>query len=618
MKAVGSTVACALAVGGAAATAVLQIPQEPLNRAELPPNIFQKRYFSYACNFNRWEDVEILAKIMARAAEAGYNGVVLGSAGGQFSRLPKQSKRYFANFKFLQAKASQLGLVLIPRAMNAATPTHSNKNLVGAFPIRESRFVVKKGKAVVLPDSLIEILNPGFEQANKNTPKDWRVDRKLSGLSIDRTVKHSENASVCLDWKADVSSRRAQRIGQTVFVNPFRSYQLSFWAQTKNYSTRHSGVGVYGKNQQPLYISLKQLFAAEQGWKKYSICFNSLNNTKATIWLGDFSSRGRQGKIWFDDVDLREIGLYNVVRRESLPVHVVSQEDKRVFTEGTDYVVGDGELQIPETSAIREGSVLYVSWYQMADVSGATPAASACHEEFFSTNKRLAQELNSLFTTPPGFLMNYRSGHGGWQVANWDPACGTRNSGEYLANIIARSEKSLKEINPQYEIYLWNDVVDPYANSVNRFWLFKGPRDGALSGLSKGGIIMNNNHYRSEKSLRFFATSGYLQMIVSDPKPKNLTAWLTTLGKVERNGIRGVVGILYFPPKNGNPDRYDNLEKFAQRIKASGRWGTGPAFRITEPLTRTDYIPPRGNTSPDNTDKKTLDVLFPKGTFVLH
>ena len=299
-----------------------------------------------------------------------------------------------------------------------------------------------------------------------------------------------------------------------------------------------------------------------------------MNHKKITVWLGAWSKKGR-GEVWFDDVTLEEIGLKKMVRRPSLPVTVTSWDGKKTYREGSDYRVGEQKLIIPPNSGISDGQVLKVNWYQSANVVYDPPEASACNDKFFNINMNDAKRINNLLS-PPGFMMNYDE----WRVANWDPACEKISAGEYVAQTISRSEKVLKSINPNYELYIWNDMVDPYHNALPSYWMVNGSLVGSWNGLSPSTIIMNWGLRKDEKkSLKFFADQGHCQIIAGYYESLgNVKAWLDAIDEVEAKGVHGIIGFMYTTWGKG---KYEDLEEVANLIKKRGRWGFGPAFPKT-------------------------------------
>ena len=88
---------------------------------------------------------------MRRAAAVGYNGIVLGSNGGQYIDLwhaPTPSG-YMHNFAILHLAARRLGLALIPYAINPNEVGYADASILEAFPCHDTEFDVKAGIASV-------------------------------------------------------------------------------------------------------------------------------------------------------------------------------------------------------------------------------------------------------------------------------------------------------------------------------------------------------------------------------------------------------------------------------------------------------------------------------------
>lgn len=302
--------------------------------------------------------------------------------------------------------------------------------------------------------------------------------------------------------------------------------------------------------------------AATQEWRQYKILFNSLSNSRLALFFGVWSKTG-SGAVWFDDADIHEVRLQSVVWRDSLPVVVTSQDGQQRYREVADCAMMAGRLTIPKSSAIADGSSLKVSWYQRADMV-SPPFASAAHPEHFQIARKIAEKLDILFLKPRGFAMTYDE----WRIANWDPAGGNISAGEYVAETTRKTISLFWKINPRYEIYVWSDMYNPNHNAFDKYFMVNGSLAGSWKGLARDTNILT--WYGGVKTLKFFSDlhsnrviSGYYE------STDNVTQWLNDLDKAEDQGARGVDGFMYTTWE----DRYDDLEKGANMIKARTRWG---------------------------------------------
>ena len=119
------------------------------------------------------------------------------------------------------------------------------------------------------------------------------------------------------------------RLAQPIKLQPHRQYKISFWVKTENLSPANPEVKVLTPGGQGS-VSFESFHAARtQDWKQYHLVFNSMDETEGRIYLGVWG--GKEGRLWWDDLTVDEIGLVNVLRRPGCPFTVQG------FTEGKDY-----------------------------------------------------------------------------------------------------------------------------------------------------------------------------------------------------------------------------------------------------------------------------------------
>ena len=108
--------------------------------------------------------------------------------------------------------------------------------------------------------------------------------------------------------------------------------------------------------------------------------FNSLDEKEVQLYAGQWG--GKSGTLWLDDLELTELSLVNVLRRDGCPLVVASADGKTIYEEGKDFqpvrdaklglVPNRGDysyrhagaaLQLTAASRIKDGDRLRVSWY---------------------------------------------------------------------------------------------------------------------------------------------------------------------------------------------------------------------------------------------------------------
>ncbi len=63
--------------------------------------------------------------------------------------------------------------------------------------------------------------------------------------------------------------------------------------------------------------------------------FNSWYANRIDLTFGVF--KGVKGKVWVDDVQVEEVGLMNVIRRDGAPLTVRDEKTGKVYKEGRDF-----------------------------------------------------------------------------------------------------------------------------------------------------------------------------------------------------------------------------------------------------------------------------------------
>ena len=425
------------------------------------------------------------------------------------------------------------------------------------------------GPGVSFPDG-------GFEQASGNRFTEWDLQDKPGEYTFcDTAVKHSGKSSVRIENLGQANRDEGFFIGKTINVAPFHEYRVSVWVKTDQCRSKDLMINVRGKarpaqgkyeehpgdfhtnihGEGPNANSL--CFAPfeirwTQDWQKHSIIFNSLDNTKVNIRFGAWAIKS--GRMWWDDAQIEEVGLVNVLRRPGTPV-VVKGEDGTVYEEGKDYKpISDPLLNIERvdheppairltpTSRISEGQRLRVSYYHPVLIHYG---CSLCLSEpaVFEEYRRQVQQVNEELH-PKAFFMQ----HDEIRIANWCEACQSKHMtpGQLLADNVRKCVAIIKEIRPDAKIWVWNDMFDPLHNAHEDYYLVNGDLTGSWEGLPPEVGIVNWAHHLKGKNFSFFATRGHEQILsgyYGEPRDRDGTETLAWLKAGE--GVPGIVGVMY-------------------------------------------------------------------------
>jgi hypothetical protein len=532
------------------------------------------RWVYVQTNLQVEEQVNKLIDLMKRAKGDGYNGIVIADT--KLQRLASVPDWYFKNAKKLAdaCKTEQMDLIPCVFPVGYADGMLGNDpNLVEGQPVRNAPFVVKNGIAELAPNPAETYKNGGMEQANGHQVANMVFqDAPGTGTYIDTQVKHSGNQSLRL---SGMSHGTNYRIVQEVPVTPHRQYHVSLWAKTEgldragNFAMRAFDGQMHNLTTQEVRLK------PTQDWTRLDITFNSADATSAKLYIGIWDGSG--GTLWLDDVQLEEVGLLNVIRRDSCPVKVRS-EDGTTYAEGVDYapivdarmgnVPWPGGFEVYHAppgikrlpgSRIKEGQKLLVD-FDHALITAADNQVAICMSDpkTYQLEQDEANRIEALFH-PRGFFMS----HDEIRAGNWDTSCQAHglDAGALLAENAQKSFNCVQKAHPNAEVYVWSDMFDPFHNAHKDYYNFRGDLAGSWKGLPKSTIVVDWYFSARAKDMPFFADGGFKQILAGyyDHDPSEIRTWLN-----DSKGIKGVAGVMY-TTWVGN---YGDLEKFA-----TAAWG---------------------------------------------
>jgi len=107
---------------------------------------------------------------------------------------------------------------------------------------------------------------------------------------------------------------------------------------------------------------------------------------------------------------------------------------------------------------------------------------------------------------PAAFLMS----HDEIRVANWCAACQAKGmtAGGLLAWNVHQAAQIIRDIRPDAEIWVWNDMFDPMHNAVDNYYAVNGTLKDSWKGLDKNIGIVNWHGGLEGKNCPFFANMG--------------------------------------------------------------------------------------------------------------
>jgi len=524
-----------------------------LAHAQQPP--MQKRWLFIWRNMSDPKEVDRTIALFPRAQAAGYNGVAF-SANIPAEKAPE-----------LKAAAAQHGLDLIAIVMGNCR----DRNYMEGVPCQDQLFVAQGGVATLKQDNPTQVVNGDFEDVRDNHFNGWRFqDDEGVTTFADREVVHGGTTSLRME-SIGKNEHRHCRIMQNIKLQPFRQYHASVWIKTEDMVPADPEVKLLDTQTSSRSVSF-QTFSTKptQDWTEKHIVFNSLSSSSANLYLGSWW--GKDGKVWWDDLKIEELGLVNVLRRPGCPV-VVKGEDGTVYEEGKDFEpIKDPRLHpwIPyheqppikliAGGRIKDGDKLKVSYYHSLVVYEDRLNSCLSEPKIFEDWKAAVQRAEELLH-PAGFFMS----HDEIRVANWCASCQAMNMtpGQLLAWNVKQAAQIIRDVRPDAGIYVWNDMFDPMHNAKDVYYAVNGSLKGSWEGLDKDVVIVNWYGSLLGKNCQFFADLGLRQILSgyydSDEDGSRIAKWLEAT-----QGVPGITGAMYTTWE----DKYGAMEAWANRA-----WG---------------------------------------------
>jgi len=507
-------------------------------------------------------DVKDIRNIVQRASHAGYNGVVLECA---FDWIWQHPPKYFDRLASIKDACDSAGLEIIPAVLtvNGRSALARDKNLSSAVPVENVPFVVRDGEARVVGDNLV--VNGDLEHYEGDKIDGYTHQDDPGQVSfVDRDIHRSGGTSLRFE-RFDTRDGLGRIVG-IVEVEPSRTYRFSCWMKTDSIpqSTRLV-LHVRSLDDRVLMHTFADIKPTED-WQRVTTAFNSLEYTKVKIYAGVWN--GTTGRLWIDDLRVAAAGLANIVRRSGTPV-IVTGASGTVYQEGDDYERitdpimdfrydrDDPPIRIASGSRIQEGEQLTIDYYQAMATHGI-PTACPSLPEFYDIKAEVIERVHEVLR-PHGYLINTSEVRGG----GWCQTCTERNvsPAEIMGSCYAKQAELIRTVEPDADIYVWSDMLDPEHNAIPEYFLYRGDLTGSWDFIPKDLKIVCWGSVPGKHTVQHFDKLGF-ELIAAAyydaDSADNVESWLVQLAKTPQ-----AIGIMYTTWR----DQYDFLETFAEIVE---------------------------------------------------
>jgi hypothetical protein len=539
--------------------------------------------FAHGKNLARPAHVEQVLKIARTASLHGLNGMAL-SAG--FDRLDLAGPEYYAGLEKIKAGCRELGIEIIPVIFSAGyggSVLAHNPNLASGLPVEDALFVAGEGmEARFEADPPVAIVNGGFDRLEGSRVAGFEQQGKL-GLHIVPDSADFKEGAHSLRFEnfpeSDTDGGNSVLLKQRIKVSPRRCYLISCWVKTEGLSPgRRFKIEIMGKER--MVGEYIPRWGADNAWTRLTLGFNSWNNESLEISIGAVGAKS--GKLWIDGLALEEVGLVNLLRRPGAPVQVRAEKSGTTYEEGRDYArIEDPQLNcrfehegpavrlLPGTR-IKPGEKLRVSYYHgyMA-VKGKNQITLCMSEpELLDIWREQARLMVKHLGANKFFLDMDEIRGGGTCKACTDSGM---DMGEILGRCVGWQYQAIREANPDAEISIWSDMLDPHHNAgtdyhgQNYYYQARGLYTGSWKHVPRDMVMACWWDEIMDKSLAHFSSLGHKTMAASyydADDLENPKAWLKAL-----QATPGGTGIMYTTWQ----DKYELLGAFGDLVSAENK-----------------------------------------------
>lgn len=468
-----------------------------------------------------------------------------------------------------------------------------------AFPVRDGR--VHSPDPALPPGPVIQ--NKDFASglegwiAQTYDGQRWRASTDEEAAVVAHPDAPSRHA-----LKLAAPSKRIIRVEQTIEVQPNAQYELRATVKTEDIEGIGAFFEVYGVRKSGelganIGLASQRITGTSDG-QTGSVSFNTELPEVTLFSLRDAEAENKdpyekvriflrieesRGTAWFSGLELRPVQrpnpLSNVVRTDTAPVLVQSEDGAITYEEGTDYTLGEQSLKYPfdpgppleialsSGSRIQEGDIVLLSYNQARKGDITCCPSEPLYQDFMrKTIQDVVTRLECKYL---------HIGHDEPRVFNRDQRCrgrGISNQDLFIEDI-KRMRAYALEANPAIRIMLWDDAINPYQNGphldtseVAKFL----PRDLIIN------IWWYDNHSmkaQMDDSMNYFLDLGY--EVTGSPwfRIPNAYHWAMCLDAAKENPK--ALGILYTSWAEV-PEPWGALEFTAEHIWSFGKPAYAP------------------------------------------
>jgi hypothetical protein len=545
-----------------------ETPEQPATNRTAGVAVMKDRwFFSFGYGRNP-SDVATIKTLVDVAAKHGLNGMVLSSFGLDGVSTWQEGDR--AHLSEVAEHCSQRGIELIPTGFSVGyggAALKHNRSFAAALP-------------VVLPLQAVDGQLVPRPSANLLPNGDLNAHKKSHFIGYDFHDDPGQVSFVDVDTRSGNTSIRFENFGKfqhgharlkaRIQVEPGRMYRLRFKVKTEALEPAGCFKAIFHGLDDRTLTDVHPKVEPTQEWTQFSLDYINDDRKEVAIYVGVWG--GESGRFWLDDLSVQEFGdLSEIPRRDGTPLELRSADRQSVFVEGKDFdpieCTRDPQpVKIPEGSSIRESENLELRCYKIPHVAhfwGDQISLCMSNPELYSYWQKEAKSLYEIIKFKR-FLLSMD------EIRNGGGCLTCKQSGLSMAQIlgdcITRQYAILKALDPDMEVLIWSDMLDPAQNAHDNYYGVLGDFTDSWKYVPKDLIMMCWYHEIRDKSLAFFSREGFRTMgaaYYDGDDLSNPLDWIKSLAEIPR-----AQGIMYTTWEK----KYELLGPFGDLIMS----GTSP------------------------------------------
>ena len=525
-------------------------------------------------------DVDFITNTVDRAAECGFNGMMLAGM-DNVGRWPEWRLSRLEAVRLFCAEKS-VEIVPMVWSVGYGTMLDRDVNLAEGIEVASVPYVRRGAKAVFSPAGGTDLLrgDGSFERTvqrgGKTLPAGWDAwDKVGTVVAVDENVSFAGGKSMRLSAFGVSDGGQARLLRSPLKLAPGRQYAVTGRVKvSEDFAPRSAFRVTVMQNGNCISLTSVLGGAATNGWVRFSVPLVLVEEGDVGLYVGTWEAK--KGAAWVDEVKVEDLGLCGVLRRGGCPFTVKDAVSGKVYREGRDYGEVSPvesvrfprnpkslELSIPDGSAICEGTKLLVSGYVPVTVKNGLQCAACMSERaLYRHFADSAKGVKKILDPKTWFISMDEIRMGGTCAA-----CRAKKTdmAHILGECVTLQHAIIRRVSPQARICIWGDMFNPAQNAKDRYYCCRGSFKGSWKLIPRDIVIVDWYGAKYSESLPFWRREGF-----------NVISATYYDAPFDQRAAKDIAAAAAYPNVQGAVyttwrSDYSALEKFAALLKGGSR-----------------------------------------------